>query len=67
MSHRSEETEDTSIAYLAVARTVGRTKSGAPARSVRVAKYNRFLRMEEELGSSARYAGRDAFRHIKVG
>jgi len=65
MSHRSGETEDTTIADLAVAWNVGQIKSGAPARSDRVAKYNRLLRIEEELGSSARYAGRDAFRHLK--
>lgn len=65
MSHRSGETEDTTIADLAVAWNVGQIKSGAPARSDRVAKYNRLLRIEEELGSSAKYAGRDAFRHIK--
>jgi enolase len=64
MSHRSGETEDTTIADLAVAWNVGQIKSGAPARSDRVAKYNRLLRIEEELGSSAKYAGRDAFRHI---
>jgi len=65
VSHRSGETEDTTIADLAVAWNVGQIKSGAPARSDRVAKYNRLLRIEEELGSSARYAGRDAFRHLK--
>jgi enolase len=67
MSHRSGETEDTTIADLAVAWNVGQIKTGAPARSERVAKYNRLLRIEEELGSSAKYAGRDAFRHIKAG
>jgi enolase len=65
MSHRSGETEDTTIADLAVAWNVGQIKTGAPARSERVAKYNRLLRIEAELGSSAKYAGRDAFRHIK--
>ena len=64
MSHRSGETEDTTIADLAVAWNVGQIKTGAPARSERVAKYNRLLRIEAELGSSAKYAGRDAFRHI---
>ena len=65
VSHRSGEPADTTIADLAVAWNVGQLKSGAPARSDRVAKYNRLLRIEEELGSSARYAGRDAFRHLK--
>ena len=65
MSHRSGETEDTTIADLAVAWNVGQIKTGAPARSERVAKYNRLLRIEAELGSAARYAGRDAFKHIK--
>ena len=64
MSHRSGETEDTTIADLSVAWNVGQIKAGAPARSDRVAKYNRLLRIEEELGTEARYAGRDAFRHI---
>ena len=61
ISHRSGETEDTSIADLAVATAAGQIKSGAPARSERVAKYNRLLRIEEELGEEARYAGRAAF------
>ena len=61
ISHRSGETEDTTIADLAVATNAGQIKSGAPARSERVAKYNRLLRIEEELGSDARYAGRAAF------
>ena len=61
ISHRSGETEDTSIADLVVALGTGQIKSGAPSRSERVAKYNRLLRIEEELGSSARYAGRSAF------
>ena len=65
ISHRSGESEDTTIADLAVATNAGLIKTGAPARSERVAKYNRLLRIEEELGSSARYAGRDAFRHLK--
>ncbi|MCH7837630.1 MAG: phosphopyruvate hydratase, partial [Chloroflexi bacterium] len=59
---RSGETEDTTIADLAVATGVGQIKAGAPARGERTAKYNRLLRIEEELGSSARYAGRDALR-----
>ena len=57
MSHRSGETEDTTIADLAVAWNVGQIKTGAPARSERVAKYNRLLRIEAELGAAARYAG----------
>jgi enolase len=61
MSHRSGETEDTTIADLAVALGTGQIKTGAPARSDRVAKYNRLLRIEEELASRARYPGRDAF------
>jgi enolase len=62
ISHRSGETEDTTIADLAVATGAGQIKTGAPARSERVAKYNRLLRIEEELGSAARYAGASAFR-----
>ena len=62
ISHRSGETEDTTIADLAVATGCGQIKAGAPARSERVAKYNRLLRIEEELGSRAVYAGRQAFR-----
>jgi enolase len=61
MSHRSGETEDTTIADLAVATNCGQIKSGAPARSERVAKYNQLLRIEEELDDAARYAGRGAF------
>ena len=61
MSHRSGETEDVTIADLAVATDCGQIKTGAPARSDRVAKYNQLLRIEEELGGAARYAGRDAF------
>ena len=61
MSHRSGETEDTTIADLSVAALCGQIKTGAPARSERVAKYNQLLRIEEELGSKAQYAGRDAF------
>ena len=59
MSHRSGETEDTTIADLAVATGVGMIKTGAPARSERVAKYNRLLAIERELGAAARYAGAD--------
>ena len=65
MSHRSGETEDTTIADLAVAANCGQIKTGAPARSERVAKYNQLLRIEEELGSRARYAGRAAFPRFK--
>lgn len=61
LSHRSGETEDTTIADLAVATNAGQIKSGAPARSERVAKYNQLLRIEEELDDAARYAGRGAF------
>jgi len=61
LSHRSGETEDTTIADLAVATNSGQIKTGAPARSERVAKYNQLLRIEEELGDAAVYAGRSAF------
>ena len=61
MSHRSGETEDTTIADLAVALNCGQIKTGAPARSERVAKYNQLLRIEEMLGDAARYAGAGAF------
>jgi enolase len=61
MSHRSGETEDTTIADLAVAAATGQIKTGAPARTDRVAKYNQLLRVEELLGESARYPGRLAF------
>ena len=61
MSHRSGETEDTTIADLAVATNCGQIKTGAPARSERVAKYNQLLRIEEQLDDAARYAGRGAF------
>ncbi|MGI5212138.1 phosphopyruvate hydratase [Plantactinospora sp. CA-290183] len=61
MSHRSGETEDTTIADLAVAMGCGQIKTGAPARSDRVAKYNQLLRIEEELADAARYAGASAF------
>lgn len=64
ISHRSGETEDTTIADLAVATGAGQIKSGAPARSERVAKYNRLLRIEEELGPDARFAGMEAFSHL---
>jgi len=65
MSHRSGETEDTTIADLAVALNCGQIKTGAPARSERVAKYNQLLRIEEELGNSGEYAGRSAFPRFK--
>ncbi|RRJ86409.1 phosphopyruvate hydratase [Gulosibacter macacae] len=61
LSHRSGETEDTTIAHLAVATNCGQIKTGAPARTDRVAKYNELLRIEEELGEQARYAGASAF------
>ena len=61
ISHRSGETEDTTIAHLAVATGAAQIKTGAPARSDRTAKYNELLRIEEHLGPSARYAGSDAF------
>jgi enolase len=64
ISHRSGETEDTFIADLAVATGVGQIKTGAPARSERVAKYNQLLRIEEELGDRARYAGRSGVAAI---
>lgn len=63
-SHRSGETEDTTIADLAVALNTAQIKTGAPSRSERVAKYNQLLRIEEELGSAAKYAGMSAF-HIR--
>ena len=64
-SHRSGETEDTTIADLAVATNSGQIKTGAPARSERVAKYNQLLRIEEQLGEAAVYAGRSAFPRFK--
>jgi enolase len=66
MSHRSGETEDTTIADLAVATSCGQIKTGAPARSERVAKYNQLLRIEENLGDAARYAGDLAFPRFRV-
>ena len=65
LSHRSGETEDTTIADLAVATNCGQIKTGAPARTERVAKYNQLLRIEEELSDSAVYAGRAAFPRFK--
>ncbi|HEY7093665.1 MAG TPA: phosphopyruvate hydratase, partial [Ktedonobacterales bacterium] len=64
ISHRSGETEDTTISDLAVATNAGQIKTGAPARSERVAKYNRLLAIERELGESARYAGLSAFYNV---
>ncbi|PXA79821.1 phosphopyruvate hydratase [Auritidibacter ignavus] len=66
ISHRSGETEDTFIADLSVATNAGQIKTGAPARSDRVAKYNQLLRIEEELDDSARYAGRSAFPRFQI-
>lgn len=65
-SHRSGETEDTTIADLAVAMNAGQIKTGAPARTDRVAKYNQLLRIEEELGSAAKYAGLSAFTNLNL-
>ena len=61
ISHRSGETEDTTIADLVVAANTGQIKTGSLSRSERIAKYNRLLRIEEELGDAAEYAGRRAF------
>lgn len=66
LSHRSGETEDTTIADIAVALESGQIKTGAPARSERVAKYNQLLRIEEELGEVAHYAGRNAFPRFRA-
>jgi enolase len=65
ISHRSGETEDTTIADLAVATGVGQLKCGAPSRSERVAKYNRLLRIEAELGGAARFPGAEALAHSR--
>jgi enolase len=65
VSHRSGETEDTTVADLVVATNAGQIKTGAPARSDRVAKYNQLLRIEEELGAAAKYAGRSAFYNLR--
>jgi enolase len=62
VSHRSGESEDATIADLVVATNAGQIKTGAPARTDRVAKYNQLLRIEEELGEAAVYAGRGAFQ-----
>jgi enolase len=66
VSHRSGETEDATIADIVVATNAGQIKTGAPARTDRVAKYNQLLRIEEELGESALFAGRDAFYNLKA-
>jgi enolase len=65
VSHRSGETEDTTIADLVVGLNTGMIKSGAPCRSERTAKYNRLLKIEEEMGNKAKYAGREAFYNLK--
>jgi enolase len=64
ISHRSGETEDTTIADLAVATGTGQIKTGSLARTDRVAKFNQLLRIEEELGAQATYPGRDAFYNV---
>jgi enolase len=64
ISHRSGETEDSTIADIAVATTATQIKTGSLCRSDRIAKYNQLLRIEEALGSAARYAGRDAFPNL---
>ena len=65
VSHRSGETEDTTIADISVATNAGQIKTGAPSRTDRVAKYNQLLRIEEELGDSAKYLGLDAWFNLK--
>ena len=67
ISHRSGETEDAIIADLAVATNCGQIKTGSLARSDRLAKYNQLIRIEEELGSQARYAGRSALKALAKG
>jgi enolase len=64
ISHRSGETEDATIADLAVGTSAGQIKTGSASRSDRIAKYNQLLRIEEALGSSAKYAGRSAIRQL---
>jgi enolase len=64
ISHRSGETEDTTIADIAVATNAMQIKTGSASRSERIAKYNQLLRIEEELGDAASYAGREAFRYL---
>ncbi|MCI8478751.1 MAG: phosphopyruvate hydratase, partial [Oscillospiraceae bacterium] len=65
VSHRSGETEDTTIADIVVATNAGQIKTGAPSRTDRVAKYNQLLRIHEELGDAAQYLGKDAFFNLK--
>ena len=65
VSHRSGETEDTTIADIAVATNAGQIKTGAPSRTDRVAKYNQLIRIEEELGERAKYLGMDCFTNLK--
>jgi enolase len=65
VSHRSGETEDATISHIAVATDAGQIKTGAPARSDRVAKYNELLRIEEALGPKAKYAGKAAFKKFR--
>jgi enolase len=62
VSHRSGETEDTSISDISVATNAGQIKTGAPSRGERVAKYNRLLRIERDLGENARFLGKEAFK-----
>lgn len=66
VSHRSGETEDTFIADLAVGFNAGQIKTGAPSRSERVCKYNRLLKIEEELEEKARFIGKDVFTNLKI-
>jgi enolase len=65
VSHRSGETEDTTIADLAVGTAAGQIKTGSASRADRTAKYNQLLRIEEELGTAAKYAGRSAIKHLR--
>ena len=65
VSHRSGETEDTTLADVAVAFNTGQIKTGSMARTDRMAKYNQLIRIEDELGEAAKYAGKDAFYNIK--
>ena len=67
ISHRSGETEDSTIADIAVGTNAGQIKTGSLSRSDRIAKYNQLLRIEQQLGSAAKYAGRDAFISLKRG
>lgn len=65
ISHRSGETEDTTIADIAVATNAGQIKTGAPSRTDRVAKYNQLLRIEDQLADTAQYLGKDTFYNLK--